>query len=155
VKNTGLINVQLDAYPDIKMKAKVLVIVPVKNNISRTFLTRLTLTDPDGLATPGMSGAATIDSHSQSNNKSVVKVPRDALVRFPDGSIKVWLVEGEKSEARVVSREVKTTDELGEMAKITEGLEGGETIILKGNEGLVENQRVNILTINKLKKSTP
>ena len=153
VKNTDFINVKLDAYPDINMKAKVLVIVPVKNNISRTFLTRLALTDPDGLATPGMSGTATIDSHSESKN--IVLIPRDALVRFPDGSVKVWLVKGEQSEATVVSRVVKTTDELGKMAKITEVLEGGETIIVKGNEGLREDQRVNILSSNKLKNNTP
>jgi RND family efflux transporter MFP subunit len=153
VKNTGSIKVLLDAYPNQEIEAKVSVIVPVKNNISRTFLTRLTLTDPDGLATPGMSGTATIESHSKSD--TIAQVPRDALVKFPDGTNKVWIVENGNSAPKVVSKIVKTAGELGKMAKIIEGLKGGETIVIKGNEGLQENQAVKILNLETSQLNAP
>ncbi len=148
IKNSGSVQVLLDAYPDRILDAKLAVIVPVKNDISRSFLTRLSLTDPEGLATPGMSGTVIIDSHSPS--ETIVQVPRDALVRFHDGTNKVWIVENIDSAPRVVSRIVKTAGELGKMAKVIEGLKGGETIILKGNEGLSEGQEVRILNPEKL-----
>lgn len=143
VQNAENATVTLDAFPDKTFQAELSYVVPVKNAISRTFLTRLLLKDPGGTAGPGMSGTATLVSRQ--TNGATVQVPRDAVVRFPDGSAKVWIVQQSDSGSTVVSRIVKTAGELGAMAKITEGLEGGETLVLKGNEGLRENQQVNIL----------
>jgi len=147
VKDTGTITVTLDAYPNKKLKAKVAAIIPVKNQTSRTFLTRLNLIDPNQIASPGMSGTATIESRS--SDKTTVKVPRDAVVRFPDGSAKVWILVENGENLTVTARTVKTAGELGETAEITEGLTGGETVILKGNEGLKENQEVKVISPKK------
>ncbi len=143
VNHTGNIVVQLDAYPNKQITAALQAVVPVKNNISRTFLIRLILNDPDQLAGPGMSGSATLESRLPSID--IVHVPRDAVVRFPDGSTKVWVLVKKQDQQHVVSRIVRTSGALGSMAEITEGLEGGEIVVLKGNEGLRENQLVDVL----------
>ncbi len=143
VKDIGSVVVKLDAFPGREFEADLAAVVPVKDDVSRTFLTRFTLKNPEHLASPGMSGTATIETRGMQGK--TVQVPRDAVVRFPDGSAKVWVVKGEGAESEVVSRTVRTAGELGEMAEIIEGLTGDETVVLKGNEGLRENQKVNVV----------
>lgn len=143
VKDIDKVTVKLDAFPEKVFQANLSVVVPMKDDASRTFLTRLLLKDPDRLASPGMSGLATIETRATAGK--AVQVPRDAVVRFPNGVAKVWVVKGAGAESQVASKEVRTAGGLGKMAEIVEGLEGNETIVLKGNEGLRENQKVTIL----------
>lgn len=130
----------LDAYPQQTLEAKVDVVVPVKDPVSRTFLTRLTFDDPKGLASPGMSGSAVLKI--ESGDSSSVTVPRDAVMRYPDGSSKVWTVREEDGIPVAHPIEVETSAALGETAEVIEGLEGGEQVIVRGNEGLTQGQRV-------------
>lgn len=134
--------VVLDAFPDREIPATIRVKVPVKDPASRTFLTRLELEDPGNLAAPGMSGAATV--RYRSRDESSVGVPRDAVVRYPDGSTKVWVIEGEGGAATVKSCGIRTGGTLGETTEVIEGLSGGERIVLRGNESLREGQSVQI-----------
>lgn len=134
------IQVILDAFPDKPLAASVQVMVPVKDTVSRTFLTRLALVDPEKLSAPGMSGTA-IASY-RTDHVTSVRLPRDAVVRFPDGTAKVWIVIGEGENEKVTSRTVRTGGTLGEFTEIVEGLKGGERVVLKGNEGLREEQAV-------------
>ena len=55
----------------------------------------------------------------------------------------------------VQSREVKTAGELGEYTDVIEGLEGGETLVVKGNEGLQENQPVEVRGEDKRNQPNP
>lgn len=135
------VRVHLDAYPGIEMKAQIATLVPVKDAVSRTFLVRLTLENGKAILSPGMSGAADIVSHEA---REVVELPRDAVVRFPDGKAKVWLVEQGKV-ARVKSVEIKTSGLLGEKVEILEGIAGGELVVLQGNEGLQDGQLVEVI----------
>lgn len=143
IRDAEGITVTLDAYPDVPLEGAISVVVPVKDQISRTFLTRFDLVDPDGLASPGMSGTAEVSWRSSKGES--VKIPRDAVVRFPDGSAKVWIVEEAKESLQVRSRTIRTAGALGEFAEVVEGLEGGETVVVRGNEGLEEGQHVRIL----------
>ena len=132
--------VRLDAHPGSVLEARIDVMVPVKDTVSRTFLARLELDDPNQLATPGMSGTAGISFRA--NDEKTVQIPRDAVVRYPDGSIKVWVVSRSGESDLVRSREIKTGGSLGALTEVVEGLEGGEEVVLKGNEGLREEQVV-------------
>lgn len=134
--------VTLDSFPNKTLEAAIEVMVPVKDAISRTFLTRLELKDPDRLAAPGMSGKATITFRLGS--EETVRVPRDVVVRFPDGTAKVWIVSEGDSGAKVASRLIRTGGTLGAFTEVVEGLEGGELVVLKGNEGLREEQAVQV-----------
>lgn len=143
VRGAKKVTVVLDAYPDRLIDAEIAVVVPVKDEVSRTFLTRLNLDAPEGLASPGMSGAAVITW--QSANTSSVRVPRDAVVRFPDGSAKVWVVgDGSAGGAVVKPHDIRTAGILGELVEVVEGLQGGERVVVRGNEGLREGQSVSL-----------
>ncbi len=144
LKHAEQVSVKLDAFPERSFAAGIAVTVPVKDGVSRTFLTRLQLKDSEGLATPGMSGTATISYRS--GDSGSVQVPRDAIVRFADGSAKVWIVklQGDTASGQVESRLIKTAGRLAEMVEVNQGLSGGESVVVKGNEALQEGQTVTI-----------
>jgi len=130
----------LEAFPGSSLPAKIDVVVPVKDPVSRTFLTRLTFVDPDRLASPGMSGTAVL--RSRPSRSSHVSIPRDAVTRYPDGSAKVWVVRAEEGKQVARSIPVSPSGSLGETIEIEAGLEGGERVVVRGNEGLSEGQAV-------------
>ncbi|MEX2578920.1 MAG: efflux RND transporter periplasmic adaptor subunit [Verrucomicrobiales bacterium] len=142
VSRAEKVKLRLDAYPDTAIDAAISVLVPVKDNVSRTFLTRLELDDPENLASPGMSGAAALSYRPDESD--TVQVPRDAVVRFPDGTVKVWVVSRSGEQATVRSREIETGGSLANFTEILEGLEAGEEVVLQGNEGLREGQPVRL-----------
>lgn len=134
--------VRLDAHPEIPIAAHIATMVPVKDIVSRTFLTRLEFDDERALAAPGMSGTAEISFRPREGE--TVQIPRDAVVRYPDGKVKVWVVSKQGEETMVKSREIRTGGSLGELTEVLSGLEGGEQIVLKGNESLREDQAVKL-----------
>lgn len=139
------LTVRLDAFPEASLAAGIVAMVPVKNPATRTFLTRLHVEDPEGRVAPGMSGTAVISYRSAT--EEAIRLPRDAIVRFPDGSVKVWMIESSSAGDLVRSRQIKTGGSLGEFSEVFEGLEGGERIVLKGNEGLREGQMVRVQAV--------
>ena len=149
VRGAEKVEVVLDAFPDAPLDGKIAVMVPVKDEVSRTFLTRLEMEDPDGQAAPGMSGKARIFWRPAEG--STVKVPRDAVVRFPDGSANVWVVEteGENGAGKAMRRDIKTAGAMGELVEVVSGLKGGESVVIRGNEGLREGQPVMVRDVDE------
>jgi RND family efflux transporter MFP subunit len=133
-------DVQLDAFPSENLKAKVDVVVPVKDPVSRTFLTRLTFDDPEQRASPGMSGTAIL--RVRPAKSASVSIPRDAVMRYPDGSAKVWVVTKEDGRTIVQSISVTAASGLGETVEIQDGMRGGEQVVVRGNEGLTDGETV-------------
>ncbi len=140
------IDVRLDAFPDRALTAQIVAQVPVKDATARTFLVRLEMEDRDYLAAPGMSARVTFTFRSADD---VLQAPRDAVVRFPDGSAKVWVIEETGGPPTVASREVKLGFSLRETLEIVSGLEGTPLLVLRGNEGLREGQPVSMLVEEK------
>jgi RND family efflux transporter MFP subunit len=142
VRGAERAEVTLDTYPDRTMEAAIDVVVPVKDRVSRTFLTRLTFKDADKLASPGMSGTATL--FYRPRNESATVVPRDAVVRTADGTASVWIVTETNGRATVRPMTIRTAGSLGKVVEVIEGLQGGEKVVVRGNEGLTENQVVSV-----------
>ncbi len=136
------VRVRLDAYPGETLIGKLAVIVPVKDPVARTFLARIEMEDPQQLAAVGMSGRVLFEF---TGKQEVVQLPRDAVVRFPDGTAKVWGIveEGGKLVAR--SNSVQLGQTLTESIEITDGIAVGARVVLRGNESLREGQEVEIL----------
>ena len=145
ISGDSKVMVRIDAFPGREFEGRVAATVPVKDAIARTFLTRIEWDDGDERVGPGMSGNATFEIRS---GETVVQVPRDAVVRFPDGGARVWAVQDEDGRTVVRARDVVLGDSLGEMLRVNRGLEGGERIVVLGNESLREGQEVRILPVN-------
>lgn len=135
--------VALDAYPGREVDARVSAVVPVKDGPARTFLVRLDMEPGVVAAAPGMSGRAVFSLRSADG---VVQIPRDAVVRLPDGGAKVWIAEkGDSGTLVVRSQDVVPGTTLGPSVEVVRGLEAGVTVVVRGNEGLREGQAVEVL----------
>jgi len=133
------LRVELRAMPGQGFDARIATIVPVNDPSARTFLLRADL-DADGVATtPGMSAQGTLRLHTA---RQGVVVSRDALLRYPDGRVTVWVVEGGGETATVTERQVQPGVGFDGKVEIRAGLEPGMRVVTAGNEALQEGQRV-------------
>jgi multidrug efflux pump subunit AcrA (membrane-fusion protein) len=77
--------------------------------------------------------------------RSGVAITRDAILRFPDGRMTVWVVDTGAELPVVRERIVQTGFEFDGLVEITEGLADGDLIVVRGNETLQDGQGVTIL----------
>jgi membrane fusion protein (multidrug efflux system) len=135
------ISVVLDAMPDRQLRGQIQAVVPVTDPTARTFLMHVLLNDGEIKMSPGMSvhGRLRLNTATQG-----VVVNRDALIRYPDGRITVWVVKQDQSEPEVSERLVKTANSFNGLITITDGLQAGEIVVIEGNESLQEGQQVRI-----------
>ena len=134
--------VRLDAAPGDVLAGRVAMRVPVKDPEARTFLARIDVPDGHEHMTPGMSARVSFDLGA---SVQAVSLPRDALVRRPDGSSLVWVVQGEAPDATVTPRQVEVGRPLGGEVEIRSGVQAGARVVLRGNETLEEGQRVRVV----------
>lgn len=121
--------------------AEVTEVVPVSDPAARTFPVRARLDNADGRLAPGMSARARL--RLDTGERGIV-VPRDALIRYPDGRVVVWVVDGNGPERSVSERAVTTGLTFDGRVAIREGLQAGETVVTRGNEALRAGQTVRI-----------
>ncbi len=138
------VSVRLDALPDRALSGHLLARVPVTDATARTFLARIGVDAPPGLLAPGMSGTAYF---SVPGTAPVLTLPRDAVIRHPDGSARVWLLVADDPPS-VRERRVEIGGAAGPLIEIRAGLEAGQRVILRGNETLRDGQNVRVLAGN-------
>ncbi len=136
------VSVQVDALRGENFTTSVARVVPVSDPNARTFLVRAYLDNSAVRMTPGMSVRAELRIGT---GRQGVVVPRDALIRHPDGRIIVWVVDGQDAERKVSERLVKTGLAFDGMIEIREGLAVGEPVVIRGNESLREGQTVRVV----------
>ncbi|WGL17339.1 efflux RND transporter periplasmic adaptor subunit [Microbulbifer bruguierae] len=123
--------------------------IPVSRSDSRTFLLRTTIEAPEPVpkkSTPqlitGMSTSAVLQMTS---GRQGIAVPRDAVLRYPDGRITVWIAapgsEWDKI-TEVSEQQVTTGISFNGMIEIKSGMEAGQRVVVRGNESLQPGQKV-------------
>lgn len=137
--------VQFDGYPNQNFTAQVLSRVPLSSNSARTFLLRARLVDESApLIIPGMSTNAVLQL---SVDGTGITAPRDALLRYPDGRVSVWVIDQHNAAdktAEVVEQQVTTGLAFGTDIEIRSGLTSGQRVVTRGNEALRAGQKVMI-----------
>lgn len=134
--------VVVDAIPGRTFDADLVARVPVSDPNARTFLVRLVLHNGDVDITPGMSARATIRLPSDAD---ALLVPRDALIRYPDGTVTLFVVDRSTSPPIARQRQVTLSRVDGNRAVIASGLEAGLPVVTRGNEALTDGQPVRIV----------
>jgi multidrug efflux pump subunit AcrA (membrane-fusion protein) len=74
------------------------------------------------------------------SEEPVLAVPRDALVRRPDGTVNVWVATRTGEGWRATQRRVEVGRRFASTVEIRTGLEPGDQVVVRGNETLRENQ---------------
>ncbi|MFD1217855.1 efflux RND transporter periplasmic adaptor subunit [Microbulbifer celer] len=119
--------------------------VPVSRDSGRTFLLRTVITGKSDQTTeliPGMSATAVLQLQ---NDRHGVALPRDAVLRYPDGRVTVWIAEPDSrwgEPAKVVEQQVTTGLSFNGLIEIKTGVEEGQQVIVRGNESLQPDQTV-------------
>lgn len=116
-------------------------LVPVSDSQARTFLMRAT--GPEELdVLPGMAVQATL---RVSTGEQGLTVSRDAINRYPDGRVTVWIAEpAEEDLYEVREKRIEAGSSFDNRMEILSGLEGGEEVVIRGNESLEDGARVRL-----------
>jgi RND family efflux transporter MFP subunit len=129
-----------DAMPDATLDAEIAAVVPVSDPAARTFLLRLRVVDEAGNLTPGMSAQVELALTSAAPQ---TRIPRDALLRQPDGSALIWLLDSGSDEVR--RQVVNVRRWVGDQAELFDVLPDGVQVVIRGNEALSEGERVRVV----------
>lgn len=133
--------IEVDTLPGQKIPAKIGALIPVSDPDARTFTLRVLPTRDNIPITPGMSARVLIDLDTGSRD---VVVSRDALIRYPDGRITVWVVQNDGDKTSVTERRVEIGLAFDGLVQVLSGLEEGERVVVRGNESLREGQAVQL-----------
>jgi RND family efflux transporter MFP subunit len=130
IRNGQDARVTLDAYPDTSFHARVRQIVPTADRQKATVLVKVSILDHDPRILPEMGAKVVFVREAQSASVAVARprvlVPAEALVR--DGTnTRVWLVRN----GRLAARQVTLGHERGDAIEVEQGLDGGESVVLK------------------------
>ena len=141
ITRDSAVSVTLDALPEQQFDGRIETIVPVSDSSARTFLIHVQLDAGGARLTPGMS------AHGQlrlSTGREGVVVSRDAILRYPDGRITVWVIDPDSDPPTVSEKRVATGHSFGGLITIREGILDGDVVVVRGNESLQEGQQVRI-----------
>ncbi|NGX15861.1 efflux RND transporter periplasmic adaptor subunit [Wenzhouxiangella sp. XN24] len=131
-----------DPAPDTALDARIHARVPVKDPAARTFLLRLRVDDDSGRITPGMSARVELQLPGAGR---VTTVPRDAILRYPDGTATVWVVDTRAEPLVAREQEVQLLRTLGERVELAGAFDPGLRVVIRGNEALKEGETVRLV----------
>lgn len=135
------IQIQLSTFPHQTFAGVIDWILPITDTQTRTFTLRAHLKDHTISLAPGISATANLRIQQAQQG---ITIPRDALIRHPDGRIVVWVINQATETITVTERLVKTGLQFDGSVVISDGLSAGESVVVKGNESLRTNMSVTI-----------
>ena len=135
----------LNAYPDWRMPAEVIAIIPTADRSRATVRVRIAILERDARIVPDMGvrvaflGEGEPAPPGDGNGGTVLQVPATALVE-QDGRTSAFVLEGE----RVTRRTVRVAPGRGEFRPVLEGLRSGERVVLQPPAGLADGDPVRL-----------
>jgi RND family efflux transporter MFP subunit len=132
----------LNAYPDWKIPAEVIAIIPAADRGKATVKVRVALKQKDPRIVPDMGVRVAFLERATPEAKTQpgVLAPSSAIVER-DGRQVAFVVSGEKAQQRAV----KLGRTLGDDREVLEGLSGGETVVVDPPEKLADGARVRVV----------
>jgi RND family efflux transporter MFP subunit len=129
----------LDSYPDWRIPAKVIAIIPTANRQNATVKVRVGFEKLDPRILPEMSVKVAFQASAPAANASAaprnISIPKSA-VREREGKQVVWVVRDGRAEKRTIT--VGATR--GDQVEVAAGLSGGEKIVIEPAESLAEGR---------------
>lgn len=127
---------RVDAFPDREFKGKLNVIYPNLEERTRSLQLEALVPNSGMLLKPGLFAHVTLYT-GNAVDKAVV--PITALL-YENNKVKTFVVEGDKAKERFV----RIGGKYGEYMEIVEGLNGGEQLVVVGQNNLAEGVKVNV-----------
>ena len=127
----------MKAAIDIEVAGKVTLVSPALDPNSTTVEVWVEAPNPDGRLRPGAS--VTLEMVARTVNDAVV-VPASAVLKTPEGASTVMVIQ----DGKATQTEVETGIRDGNEVQVTKGLNGSETVIVRGAYGLPDKTKVKV-----------
>jgi multidrug efflux pump subunit AcrA (membrane-fusion protein) len=136
--------ITLDAYPNDSFRGRISEISPIVDTSSRTMKIKVNVDNPDDKLKAGMFANVKIVTESKNN---VLIVPESAVLRR-SGQQFVYKVQADPSGegVKIVKRTPVTVGlVIDNKAEITDGLDAGDEIVVRGQTTLTDGSHVNVI----------
>lgn len=137
------VQVLADTWPDHRVAGRISAVVPVSNAGSRTFQVRLLMENKEQQLLPGTSATATFAFTRQ--QQPALLIPRDAVLRSPDGGFSVFVIAESDGGLRAERRRLELGLHSDGQVEVIDGLQAEDRVVTRGNETLRHNQQVRVL----------
>jgi RND family efflux transporter MFP subunit len=127
----------VDAFPGKEFKGKLNVIFPYLDERSRTLQVEALVANPVLQLKPGLFTRVKLYT---SGPREAVVIPVTALL-YDETRIKVFLLDQDRAREQLI----KIGAKYGEMVEVLEGLQGGEQLIVVGQNNLVQGLKVSVI----------
>ena len=134
IKEGQPVELRVDAYPQKTFTGKVSRISPAVNTATRAFPFEALVPNKDAVLKPGTFARVHIES---GQTDEVLTLPTAAL-QYRYGVNRAFVVEGDK----LVARELKVGDHIGERTEIVSGVKAGERVAVTDVEKLTDGLKV-------------
>lgn len=128
----------LDSYPEWRIPAKVIAIIPTADRQKATVKVRVAFDELDPRILPEMSVKVAFQSAEEAKPVEKYTAIPQAAVRQRDGRDVVWVV----SEGAVKARPVTIGAKRGEQVLVEAGVKSGERIVIEGFDYLADGASV-------------
>jgi HlyD family secretion protein len=133
---------------EVEVEGKVTLVSPALDANSTTVEVWVEAPNPDGRLRPGSSVA--LEMVARTVNDAFV-VPASAVLKTPEGASTVMVVKDGRAEQTEVESGVRD----GDRVQITKGLNGGETVIVRGSYGLPDKTKVKVAEVPSAEDAKP
>ncbi len=127
----------IHAPGDIEVKGKVSLVSPALDPNSTTVEVWVEAPNPDGRLRPGTT--VMVEMLARTVNDAIV-IPSSALLKTPEGGTAVMIVKDGHAQQVSVEAGIREDDRV----QITNGLAGGEAVIVRGSYGLPDKTKVKL-----------
>lgn len=136
------VEIQLDAFPDLRLLGKVSRIVPTVDRSKATVLVKVEFVEKDKRVLPDMSAkVAFLSRDLTSEERKPVTAVQPAAIAKRDGREVLFVVD-DKNVAKQV--EVKTTGKIGDLTQVS-GVKAGDRIAISPPEKMKDGATVSVI----------
>jgi len=139
----------LNAYPEWRIPAEVIAIIPTADRSRATVRVRIAILERDERIVPDMGvrvaflGERDVAATDAATTATTLRVPSAAVVEEA-GEAFVFVLQPEAEGARVVRRPVRVGPARGDVYPVLEGLRSGERVVLQPPAGLADGTSVRV-----------
>ncbi|HNU84537.1 MAG: efflux RND transporter periplasmic adaptor subunit [Pseudomonadota bacterium] len=127
---------RVDAYPDREFTGKVSILYPTLDERTRSLMVEARAANPQRLLKPGLFTKVILYT---AEARQTVVVPVTAIL-YEGKKLKVFIVEGDRARETIIQVGNKYDDAM----EVTDGLRGGETLVVAGQQNLSEGAKLNV-----------
>lgn len=134
-------DIVLEAYPDRHYRGQVIEIAPEANRQKGTVQVKAQFLEPDEKVRPEMIARVAFEQRAASRPSGgvAVTIPRTARVER-DGQSAVFVVR----DGRARLQPIQAAEAVSDRLVVTQGLQGGEEVVVRGQEKLQDGARVSV-----------